>query len=110
MKDLIQSVSELLAEQAMSAGTVDFNNWTYENPSNPTVLVQGYGSLKLENLKREIEKDLKKLVARAKDSEFLKYHFTDGSALHSKIYALAEVEAFVSSNKYKQLIKKGSKK
>lgn len=109
MKDLIQSVNELLAEQAM-VGTVDFNNWTYENPSNPTILVQGYGSLKLENLKREIEKDLKKLVARAKDSEFLKYNFTGGSALHAKIHALAEVEAFVASNKYKQLIKKGSKK
>ena len=109
MKDLIQSVNELLAEQAM-VGTVDFNNWTYENPSNPTILVQGYGSLKLENLKREIEKDLKKLVARAKDSEFLKYNFTGGSALHAKIHALAEVEAFVNSNKYKQLIKKGSKK
>ena len=109
MKDLIQSVNELLAEQAM-VGTVDFNNWTYENPSNPTILVQGYGSLKLENLKREIEKDLKKLVARAKDSEFLKYNFTDGSTLHAKIHALAEVEAFVASNKYKQLIKKGSKK
>ena len=109
MKDLIQSVNELLAEQAM-VGTVDFNTWTYENPSNPTVLVQGYGSLKLENLKREIEKDLKKLVARAKDSEFLKYNFTGGSALYAKIHALAEVEAFVNSNKYKQLIKKGSKK
>ena len=109
MKDLIQSVNELMLEQTM-LGTVDFNTWTYENPSNPTVLVRGYASLKLENLKREVEKNVKNLASRAKDAKFLQYNFTDGSALHTKIHALAEVEAFVASNKYKQLIKKGLKK
>jgi|14BtaG_2_1085337.scaffolds.fasta_scaffold05960_2 hypothetical protein len=109
MKDLIQSVNEILVEQAM-AGTVDFDDWTYENPDNPTVLIHGYGSMRLDRLKKDVQRDVKKLASRAKDSEFLKYNFTDGSALHTKIHALAEVEAFVSDNKYKQIIKNGSKR
>lgn len=109
MKDLIQSVNEILVEQAM-VGTVDFDDWTYENPDNPTVLIHGYGSMRLDRLKKDVQRDVKKLASRAKDSEFLRYNFTDGSALYTKIHALAEVEAFVSGNKYKQLIKKGSKR
>lgn len=109
MKDLVQIINEILAEQAM-VGSVDFNDWTYENPDNPTVLVHGYGSMKLDRLKKDVERDVKKLASRAKDSEFLKYNFTDGSALQTKIHALAEVEAFVSGNKYKQLIKRKNKR
>ena len=83
------------------------------DPSDPTVIIRGFGTMLLSQLKADVVGKLEDLAKRAKRDDFQIAHYEitkSGGVLPHKLTAIADAEKQMSTSSWKRRITMDRKK
>lgn len=88
---------------------------TIDNPEDPEVMIPGYGSMLLSQLKKSVAKQLEDIAKRAKKGDFqaAEYILLDkggAGAVYGKLQAIRDAEEEMKKGPYKRKITIAKKK